>query len=276
MPDEQFDGDSAFGYVEQQMAFGPRIPGSEGHELTRDMIMETLQSHGWDAKIQTGEYRGEPILNIIGSRKRDTFADHMQHIVIGAHYDTRIFADRSADSDDRSRPVPGANDGASGVAVLLELSRVLPEYDNLLVQLVFFDAEDDGYINDWDWILGSRHFAENLEYEPDAVVIVDMIGDKQQEIYMEKSSDSTLRGEIWAVAAGLGIDTFIQEEKYQILDDHTPFLQLGIPAVDLIDFDYPYWHTTEDTLDKVSASSLENVGLVLQDWLRYRDSLGNK
>ncbi len=93
---------------------------------------------------------------------------------------------------------------------------------------------------------------------------------------MERSSDLALSEEIWTIAAGLEIDSFIPEEKYHILDDHTPFLRRGIPAVDLIDFDYPYWHTTEDTLDKVSATSLENVGVVLQEWLDYRESLGNK
>jgi Zn-dependent M28 family amino/carboxypeptidase len=134
--------------------------------------------------------------------------------------------------------------------------------------LVFFDAEDQGHFNGWSWILGSRAFVEELKYKPQAVVIVDMIGDADLNIYMEKNSDPTLRAEIWATAAQLGYrKNFIPEEKYPMLDDHTPFLEAGIPAVDLIDFDYPYWHTTQDTPDKVSAQSLKVVGETLWTWV---------
>jgi len=274
VPGERFDGIHALTYVEQQMAYGPRIPGSSGHELTRNLIIDTLYEHGWEAEMQQGKFGDTPIYNIIGFRKTNNSKINLQQIIIGAHYDTRIFADHSATTEEQSVPVPGANDGASGVAVLLELSRVLIKYDHLDVQLVFFDAEDNGRISGWDWIIGSEQYAEALASQPNAVVIVDMIGDREQEIYWEKSSTPYLREEIWQIAADLGIDTFIPEEKYHILDDHTPFLQRGIDAVDVIDFDYPYWHTTEDTLDKVSASSLENVGVVLQEWLNFRDSLG--
>ncbi len=186
--------------------------------------------------------------------------------MLGAHYDTRFFADHDPDESKRKQPVPGANDGASGVAVLLELARTLPpEIDS--TWLVFFDAEDNGRIEGWDWILGSRAFAEEMDFTPNAVVIVDMIGDADLNIYFEKNSNEQIRAEIWKKANELGYPQFINEEKYSILDDHTPFLEMGIPAVDVIDFDYPYWHTTEDTLDKVSAESLEAVGNTLWHWV---------
>jgi hypothetical protein len=134
--------------------------------------------------------------------------------------------------------------------------------------LVFFDAEDNGNISGWDWILGSRAFVDRLEGEPDAAVIVDMIGDAELTIYKEGNSDPDLMDEIWAQAEELGYaDRLIPEYKYHILDDHTPFIEAGIPAADLIDFDYPFWHTTEDTPDKVSPESLQVVGDTLYAWL---------
>jgi hypothetical protein len=136
------------------------------------------------------------------------------------------------------------------------------------VWLVFFDAEDQGRIEGWDWILGSRAFAESLQGTPDSVIIVDMIGDADLNIYYERNSDAELSQAIFETAHELGYaDQFIQEEKYSILDDHTPFLELDIPAVDLIDFDYPYWHTTADTADKVSSESLSAVGVTLRHWI---------
>jgi Zn-dependent M28 family amino/carboxypeptidase len=152
----------------------------------------------------------------------------------------------------------------------------MPTFDHLDVQLVLFDAEDGGRINGGDWIVGSTYFAEQMDHEPDAVIVVDMIGDADQAIYLEKNSDPFLAAEIWGTAEDLGVDTFIFEEKYSMLDDHTPFVSLGIPSVLLIDFDYPYWHTTADTLDKISSESLQNVGDVLLEWLnRIEQRAGN-
>jgi Zn-dependent M28 family amino/carboxypeptidase len=166
--------------------------------------------------------------------------------------------------------MPGANDGASGVAVLLEMARVLPP-ETEDIWLVFFDAEDSGGIENWDWLLGSRAFAASLQTNPDAVIILDMIGDADLNIYQERNSDTALTESIWKTAAKLGYDdVFIPQSKYRMLDDHTPFLEKGIPAVDIIDFDYPYWHTTADTPDKVSAQSLEIVGTTMLAWLENR------
>ena len=136
--------------------------------------------------------------------------------------------------------------------------------------LAFFDFEDNGSsgIQGWDWIVGSSYMAENLTVLPAKMVLVDMIGDADQQLYYEANSDHAIREEIWGIAAELGFaEQFIAQEKYSMIDDHIPFLRRGIPSIDIIDFDYPYWHTVEDTADKVSAESLERVGITLQVWL---------
>jgi glutaminyl-peptide cyclotransferase len=257
-----FDSSRAYADVQTQVAFGPRIPGTEGHEQIREWIGSELESAGWVVEVQQTERMNHPIYNIIAKRGAES-----PQIILGAHYDTRMFADHDPTPGRQAEPVPGANDGASGVAVLLELARTLPE-ETQPVWLVFFDAEDNGNIEGWDWILGSRAFAEEIPIEPRAVVIVDMIGDADLNIYLEKNSNIAIRTEIWSTAEALGYgDKFINEEKFSMLDDHTPFLEAGIPAVDIIDFDYPYWHTTQDTPDKVSAESLHAVGDTLYNWI---------
>ncbi|RLC98168.1 MAG: hypothetical protein DRI77_05660 [Chloroflexi bacterium] len=134
--------------------------------------------------------------------------------------------------------------------------------------MAFFDAEDNGQLDGWDWCVGSDYMAKHLEVQPAAVVVVDMIGDADQQLYLERNSDPTLQKQLWQIAATLGYtETFISAYRWAILDDHFPFTQQGIPAVDIIDFDYPYWHTTQDTADKVSPDSLERVGRVLEVWL---------
>ena len=262
-PPAAFDADRAWNDLLVQMDFGPRTPGSLAHQQTREYIVSELKEAGWKVEIQESESMGHPIYNIIASRGSGS-----PWIVLGAHYDSRFVADEDANETAQTEPVPGANDGASGVAVLLELARVLPEKVDQQVWLVFFDAEDQGRIPGWDWILGSQVLAESLTAKPDAVVVIDMIGDKDLNIYREKSSDAQLTNSIWKTAKEMGYDqNFINEEKYSILDDHLPFLQLGIPAVDIIDFDYTYWHTSQDVAENVSAQSLEVVGNTLLVWM---------
>ncbi len=261
--ESEFDGAAAYADVEVQMAFGPRPTGSEASRLTGDYIAYELAEAGWDVSEQTFTYMGTRARNIVG---RAGQGDE-RTLVIGAHYDTRREADRDPDSPEE--PVPGANDGASGVAVLLELGRVvdLDAFDGE-VWLVFFDAEDNGHLDGWEYIAGSRAFVSDLERPPEAAIIVDMIGDADQQIYREATSDDALTSAIWATAAGLGYsEYFIDEVGYSILDDHTPFLEIGVDAIDIIDFNYPHWHTTGDTIDKVSADSLERVGRVLEEFL---------
>jgi glutaminyl-peptide cyclotransferase len=257
-----FDGNQAYADVHTQVDFGPRTPGSEGHAKVREWMRAELESAGWQVEVQESSLLGHPIYNLIAKRN-----DEPPQIILGAHYDTRFLADHDPDPLKQTEPVPGANDGASGVAVLLELARSLP-VDTVPTWLVFFDTEDQGKFEGWDWILGSRAFVDEVQVKPQAVVIVDMIGDADLNIHFEKNSNIEIRTEIWDTAAQLGYgDVFIAEEKFSMLDDHTPFLQAGIPAVDLIDFDYPYWHTTQDTPDKVSAESLDAVGETLWHWI---------
>lgn len=262
-----FDGDTAFAYLEDQMAFGPRWPGSEGHAQLRSYIISTVSELGWSVEPQLFDYQGFEAMNII-AKANEGVGDV---IILGAHYDTRRLADQTEGAVAAELPVPGAVDGASGVAVLLELARTL----NLAevpheVWLTFFDVEDNGSggIPGWDYIAGSTYMAENLAIRPTAVVVVDMIGDADQQLYYEGNSHLVLRQNLWRIAADLGYaDSFIPEVKYTMVDDHLPFVRRNIWAVDIIDFDYPYWHTTEDTADKVSAESLRRVGHTLEVWL---------
>jgi len=260
--DPVFDGARAYADVETQVSFGPRIPGTDPHAQAVEWMRGELVEAGWQVEVQESEALGNPIRNLVARRSEGN-----PQIILGAHYDSRIHADNDPDPVNQTQPVPGANDGASGVAVLLELARTLPP-DSVNVWLVFFDAEDNGRIAGWDWILGSREFVAKNPIQPQAVVILDMIGDADLNMYKERNSDPAITDEIWSVAASLGYgDRFIPDYKFSMLDDHTPFLEAGIPAVDLIDFDYPYWHTVADTPDKVSPQSLEAVGKTLWTWI---------
>jgi len=262
-PDQVFNGQRAYQDVQYQVSLGPRIPGLPGHRNVISWIRTELVNNGWQVEFQKTEYQGKDIINVIGFREKG-----LEYLLIGAHYDSRIRADQDPDAARNGQPVPGANDGASGVGVLLELARVLPEELSLPVRLVFFDAEDNGGIEDWEWIMGSRAFVRDIEVLPAIAVIVDMIGDADLNIYYEYNSQETILEQIWNQAHALGYqEVFIKEFKHSMIDDHTPFLEAGVPAVDMIDFDYPFWHTTADTVDKVSPDSLEMVGKTLQAWI---------
>lgn len=257
-----FDSSRAYADVQTQVAFGPRPPGSSAHAQVRAWMRAELESAGWQVQVHESERLGHPIYNLIAKR-----GDESPQVIFGAHYDTRLYSDNDPDPAKQTQPGPGANDGASGVAVLLELARSLPK-DTVPVWLVFFDAEDQGRIPGWEWILGSRAFVEEIPVQPRAVVIVDMVGDADLNIYQEMNSDPALRAEIWDAAERLGYgDVFIKKEKHTIIDDHLPFLEAGFPAVDIIDIEYPYWHTLQDTPDKVSPASLQAVGETLLHWV---------
>jgi len=260
-----FDANRAFRDVEFQLSLGPRIPGTVGHAQVLDWMQAELEASSWQVERQASTINGKDIINLVGSRGEG------KYILLGAHYDSRIYADQDPDPSLRDKPLPGANDGGSGVAVLLELARTLPEDLGESVKLVFFDAEDNGGIEGWEWIMGSTAFVREMDGEPSAVVIVDMIGDADLEVYYERNSDLGLMEEIWQQARSMGYEEyFIPEYRHSMLDDHTPFVNAGIPAVDVIDFDYPYWHTTSDTLDKVSPQSLKAIGDTLTAWLLSR------
>jgi glutaminyl-peptide cyclotransferase len=258
----RFNGERALRDVHSQVAFGPRTPGSAAQAQFLEWSRSELAAAGWQSQVQVGEKMGHTIRNLVAYRDPNL----PPRILLGAHYDSRLSADQDPDPAKRVQAVPGANDGASGVAVLLELARVLPA--DAPVWLVFFDAEDNGRLPGWDWLLGSRTFVEQMTFRPQAMILVDMVGDADLRLPLEQNSDPTLQAEIWSQAEALGYgEFFVPEKGYRMLDDHLPFIEAGIPAVDIIDFDYPYWHTTADTADKVSASSLQAVGETLQAWL---------
>jgi glutaminyl-peptide cyclotransferase len=260
----EFDSSRAYQDVIYQVSLGPRVSGGEAHSQIIEWMVSGLTSSGWIVEQQKLTFKGKEITNIIA--KRD---DGTGYILLGAHYDSRIFADRDPEQSRRTEAVPGANDGASGVAVLMELARILPLDLEIPIRLVFFDAEDNGGIEGWEWILGSQAFVEHYEDLPSMAIIIDMIGDEDLNIYYESNSDSYIMERIWNRAKELGYGSvFINEYRHSVLDDHTPFVQIGIPAVDIIDLDYPYWHTTADTVDKVSEDSLDAVGKTLFNWIK--------
>ncbi len=285
---EQFDGNLALEHIEAQVALGPRPTGSAELHQAGDLILGYLADLGWETVEDWHTVDFGPVLvpvrNVVAS-----YGDGST-IIIGAHYDSRIYASRDPDTARIQERVIGANDAGSGVGVLLELARVLSQHyqANNEIRLVFFDAEDNGGIEPWSqwsqmsgigtngWLIGSSFYAAGLNLETEtveAMILVDMVGDMDQRFPMEGYSvqnASDLTDAIWSVAAGLGYgEYFIPEVGSSITDDHLPFLQRGIPAVDIIDLDYPQWHTTEDTLDKISPESLERVGRVLQAYLEH-------
>jgi glutaminyl-peptide cyclotransferase len=264
VPSRLFDGKRAYQDIVTQLSFGPRIPGSTAHAKAISYIQQELEKAGWMVQIQSAEWLGVAVQNIIATRSSNS-----SQIIVGAHYDSRLVADQDT-GPSRSQPVPGANDGASGVAILLELARSLPA-KSIPIELVFFDAEDNGGLDNRQWIMGSQVFVQSLTTKPQAAIIVDMVGDTNLNIFEERNSDPKLTAEIWGQADALGYGKyFIPTLKYDMIDDHTPFLGAGIPAVDIIDFDYPFWHTTADTLDKVSPQSLQAVGYTLWSWIQTK------
>lgn len=264
--EESFDGKRALAHVKAQCDFGPRPVGSEANRKTSDYIGRVLERNGWQVEFQEFIHQRLPVRNVIGKKGQGPV------VLLGAHFDTRPLADR--DPSNRSVPVMGANDGGSGVAVLLELSRVLSERatDQAEIWLAFFDAEDRGGLNDWPWCVGSAHMADSLSEaltkRPECIIVVDMVGDEDQQIYYEWTSSLWLAEKLWSIAADLGYgEYFVPEHRHSVIDDHTPFLEWGLTAALIIDFDYPYWHTRHDTLDKISADSLQRVGDVLETLL---------
>jgi len=262
-PAPAFDGARAYAHVREVVAFGPRPPGSAALGATRDYIRKQLAALGVEVVEQPFE-ADTPVgrLKMVNVIARIPGASP-QRIVFGGHYDTKIF---------REFRFVGANDAGSSTAFLLEWARVLKARKNAYTtELVFFDGEEST-LTDWadpDNRYGSRHYVREAKRTGTlaglkAMILVDMIGDRDLRIKREAASTRWLKDAIWGAAKRLNHGGVFTDEETPIEDDHVPFLDVGVPAVDLIDLDYyPYWHTPNDTLDKVSARSLQIVGDVL-------------
>ena len=265
----EFNGRTAFSYVEKQMSFGPRIPNKPAHDQTGDWLLAELRARADTVIVQEIRHvthRGDTLhLRNFFARFRPQASDRVLFL---AHWDTRPMADRAANLAQQRMPVPGANDGASGTAVLLGVADALkarPPAGG--VDLLFVDGEDYGDFADTnDVLIGSRWFAGHLPpgYQPLYAVLFDMVGDKDLQIFEEGQSVAfapEVVQRVWRVAADRGYEhQFVPGVRHTLTDDHVSLQKVGIHAIDVVDFDYPYWHTPEDTIDKVSAESLQIVG----------------
>ncbi len=273
----QFDGQQAYKYLVKQVDFGPRNPGSNGHEKCLKFLHQEMSRWADRVDLQSFAYHDElrgkklKLTNIIAR-----FNPKMKRrIFFAAHWDTRPFADQDIKKN-QNTPIPGANDGASGVAVLLEMARVLhKQRPNIGVDLILFDGEDYGRSGHLEeYFLGSRYYAKHYGqygYKHEFGILIDMIGDAQLRIKKEGYSLKNLPwlvDKVWNTAHSLGFYEFSDDFLGYVDDDHVPLLKAGIPCIDLIDFEYPdksnrYWHTLQDTPDKCSPQSLYIVGTVL-------------
>lgn len=292
-----FDADRAFADLEAQVAFGARIPGSRAHEDCLQFLLGRLEDAG--AQVVTHEFTSQTPLggaaaydftNVAGLFSPDAEGDVL---LLGAHWDSRAKATRDPDPDLREQPVPGANDGASGSAVLLEIARAFADTPpERPVMLVFFDAEDQGLSGsgwqDGGWILGSREMVASWPEElpwPDQMILLDLIGGDNEtnprlgtpgfsndrfDLPVERNSlrvAPDLVDEIWTIAERLGHGAFERTPQHTVIDDHVPFQDAGVAAIDIIDFVPPEWDTTDDTPEHCSPDSLEQVGETLLEYL---------
>lgn len=268
----RFDGAAAFELVERQVAFGPRVPGTPGHRAMAEWLQEYLSERADTLIVQRFDHvtvDGET-LSLVNYLARFRSIGSSPLLLL-AHWDTRPISEQAQDESDRERPVPGANDGASGAAVLLQLADMLHrEAPPRSVDILLVDGEDYGDFADGrDVFLGSRYFAENPpeEYSVEYGVLLDMVGDRDLRLPVEGYSNQRapeVVDRVWGLAQRMGFgDVFQREVGTWVNDDHIPLNDAGIPTINIIDFTYPYWHTPEDTPDKVSASSLGVVGAVM-------------
>lgn len=276
-----FDGDKAMSYLIKQCDIGHRHPGSEGHETAKNMYIDFLKQYADNVILQEFDQHVA----------RDSVTFHLTNIIagfsvekgnallVGAHWDTRPRAEFDPNPANRDKPILGANDGASGIAVLMHLAEILSKQElDRAVYLVFFDGEDYGYHDTTEYFcMGSKYFAKNLPVEGITEgIIVDMIGDKNLEIPIERNSyrsHKKLIKRLWQIADEHDFKAYKNYMGSEIYDDHIPLIETAnIPTVDLIDFTYPdkytnYWHTQADTPDKCSGESLKQVGQVVLDFI---------
>jgi hypothetical protein len=266
-----FGGTRAYEWIVRQCRFGPRAPGTAAHDSCFALLVEALRQHAPVVETDTFSYdspelgREVRLLNAVARfRPRER-----TRILFGAHWDSRPWADEEKASALRRVPIPGANDGASGVAVLLELARCLSRTPPALgVDLALFDGEDMGTEqNPSGFFRGSQRYVELLgDDRPIFVVVVDMVGRKGAYFHWEGNSRDqapNIVDLVWGEASYLGVRSFLPGVKYSVYDDHIPFLNAGIPAIDVIEFGFPEWHTLGDTPAICDPATLEGVGRVL-------------
>lgn len=269
-PKTGFDGDAAYRYAGVQVAFGPRVPGTPAWQKAGDWIVaqmrtraDTVVQQRWMHRLANGD--SIPMRNVL-ARFRPNVTERVLYVT---HWDSRPVADSDPDSTKRKLPIPGANDGASGVGLFVALGDVLKKTPpNVGVDLLFVDGEDYGNFDlNTDVLIGSTYFAHHLPspgYQPVFGVLWDMIGDSDLHIYQEQNSLARapeVVSRVWSTAANLGYSNyFIPQPKDAVTDDHIPLLEAGLRVIDVIDLDYPPHHTLGDTMDKISAKSLGIVG----------------
>jgi hypothetical protein len=271
-----FNGDRAYEFLKRQTSFGPRNPNSPGHRDCLAYLQSTLRGLADEVRLQPFThpgYDGETLrlTNVIASFRPEA----KSRILLCAHWDTRPRADQDPDRSKRNLPILGANDGASGVAVLLEIATVLKAHRPAVgVDLVLFDGEDYGKEGDHqNYLIGSRYFAAHrpAEYFPRFGILLDMVGDTYLEIPREGHSAKyapDILDLVWKTARELGYGQFADVPGEDVIDDHLPLNEVGIKTIDLIDFNYPdpsnrYWHTHQDIPEHCSPVSLAAVGNVL-------------
>ena len=268
-PAREFDGTAAFEYLRAQVGFGPRIPGTPAHDRMAHWLdsllrrrADTLVVQAWTHVTAKGD--SLPLRNFIARFNRGAIT----RVLFLAHWDTRPRSD-GPNSKDPKAPVPGANDGASGVAVLLGVADALKRHPPAIgVDLLFDDGEDYGDFNEQpnDVLIGARYYATHPVPgpQPKYAVLFDLVADKDLQIYQEGNSLTgapEIVNLVWAAARKAGHpDVFVDAPKHTLTDDHVELQKVGIKAIDVVDFDYPWWHTPEDTIDKVSAASVQVVG----------------
>ncbi|MCX6833199.1 MAG: M28 family peptidase [candidate division Zixibacteria bacterium] len=265
----EFDGSAAYRYLIAQCDLGPRVPNTPAHRQALALIARTFDS--LEIAVEKQNFRiKDPyssdtlrLTNVIGRFN----PDKSNRLLFCAHWDSRPRSEMDADSQKQTQPLPGANDGASGVAVLLQLAKELAALHVARgVDLVFLDGEDWGKSGDLDYYcLGAKEFARRADAKVyDYGVVLDMVGDKDQRFFKEEYSvryEGKLVDKVWARAAHLGMSTSFDTRVSQpIYDDHLPLLAASIRTIDIIDFEYPWWHTTQDTPDKCSPESLGRIG----------------
>src|SRR5919112_3661662 len=276
-PPQEFAGPASFSYIQAQVAFGPRVPGTPAHEQMGNWLDSLLRVRADTLLVQSWNH----VTSAVDTLRLRNFIARFnpaaeKHLLFLAHWDSRPVSD-SPTSRDSSHAVMGANDGGSGVALLLGVAEVLKRTPPAIgVDLLFVDGEGYGDFTKTpqDVLIGSRYYAAHPAPGPQPLyaVLFDLIADKDLQLYQEGNS---LVGApevvelVWQTAKDLGYSGyFISSPRHTLIDDHLELQKAGIRAVDVVDFDYPSWHTTEDTIDKVSAASLQIVGDVAMALIR--------